>query len=47
MGIILVGKTLALVCTLAGLYLSIKKDWQKSSVAWSVATAILWILSIN
>ncbi|MBI2003262.1 MAG: hypothetical protein HYS76_01650 [Candidatus Wildermuthbacteria bacterium] len=42
--LVLVGKTVALVCSLAGLYFTVKREHQKSSLAWNGAAAILWMI---
>jgi len=44
--LILVGKTIALCGSLAGLYFSLKQEWRKSSVAWNGVAAILWLVSL-
>ena len=43
--LVLVGKTAALVCSLAGLYFTVKREYQKSSLAWNGAATILWLVS--
>ena len=43
--LVLVGKIVALVCSLAGLYFTVKREHQKSSLAWNGAAAVLWIVS--
>ncbi len=38
---------IALLCTLIGLYLNIKRDYKKASLTWNIATAALWITFVS
>ena len=42
--VLIVGKTIVLAFSMAGLYFTVKEKYRKSSFAWNGAAVILWLV---